>query len=306
MYDVFRGSVNTWQCDEMGHLNVRHYVAISREAVTVLASRLGATAQRLRAEGLAIRLVDQHIHFKGEARAGNHLHGLGGVLATEGEAIRVLIELRHAPGAGLSATFNTVLMLEDLATADPIPWPEDVLDKASAELMLAPDYALPRSISLDPPGADVNLTEARRLDLREISLGAVDLDQCDTHLRMRPEFFIGRISDGAGALFFQAGGPPETPDADGRRIGGAVLEYRLHYIRRPRFGDVIAVHSATKEVTEKTFRVGHWILDGATGEALAIAEAIAVFFDLETRKAVPIAGRDRNYLEANLVPQSGF
>ena len=31
--EVWRGSVNTWECDQMGHLNVRFYVARSAEGL---------------------------------------------------------------------------------------------------------------------------------------------------------------------------------------------------------------------------------------------------------------------------------
>ena len=31
--EVWRGGVNTWECDEMGHLNVRFYVARAMEGL---------------------------------------------------------------------------------------------------------------------------------------------------------------------------------------------------------------------------------------------------------------------------------
>jgi acyl-CoA thioester hydrolase len=35
-------------------------------------------------------------------------------------------------------------------------------------------------------------------------------------------------------------------------------------------------------------RVAHWMLDPATGGALGTSEAVAITFDLDARKAVPI------------------
>ena len=39
--EIWVGGVNTWECDEMGHLNVRHWVAKSMEALAGLAAALG-------------------------------------------------------------------------------------------------------------------------------------------------------------------------------------------------------------------------------------------------------------------------
>ena len=41
---VYRGYVSPWDCDEMGHMNVRFYVAKAMEAVAGLAAALGMPA----------------------------------------------------------------------------------------------------------------------------------------------------------------------------------------------------------------------------------------------------------------------
>jgi acyl-CoA thioester hydrolase len=38
--EVWRGGVNTWDCDEMGHMNVRHYVSRAMEGLAGLAEAL--------------------------------------------------------------------------------------------------------------------------------------------------------------------------------------------------------------------------------------------------------------------------
>ena len=39
--EVWRGGVNTWECDRMGHLNVRFHVAHAAEGLVGLAAGLG-------------------------------------------------------------------------------------------------------------------------------------------------------------------------------------------------------------------------------------------------------------------------
>ena len=41
MIEVYRGSINTWECDEMGHMNVRFYVAKSMEGLAEFAHAVG-------------------------------------------------------------------------------------------------------------------------------------------------------------------------------------------------------------------------------------------------------------------------
>ena len=39
--ELWRGGVTPWQCDEMGHMNVRLYLAAANEGLTNLAAMLG-------------------------------------------------------------------------------------------------------------------------------------------------------------------------------------------------------------------------------------------------------------------------
>src|ERR1700760_1772665 len=78
--EVWRGSVATWECDAMGHLNVGFYVAKSMEGVIGLAAELGM-AGAFAADARATLIVrEQHIRFLREARPGAPLMMTGGVV----------------------------------------------------------------------------------------------------------------------------------------------------------------------------------------------------------------------------------
>ena len=79
-----------------------------------------------------------------------------------------------------------------------------------------------------------------------------------------------------------------SPEEGPRRIGGAVLEYRLSYLDWPRCGDHVRLCSGLAGFEDKTQRIGHWMLDPISGTPWAFAEAVAVNFDLDTRKAAVI------------------
>lgn len=120
---------------------------------------------------------------------------------------------------------------------------------------------------------------------------------------MRAEQFIGRVSDGVPGLLGPvrkavAEAAPERPP----RIGGAVLEYRLLYLDWPRAGDLVELRSGLASVEAKTQRMVHWLLDPLSGRPWGVSEAVAVNFDLDTRKVVPISEAAAARLKERVTP----
>jgi acyl-CoA thioester hydrolase len=106
---------------------------------------------------------------------------------------------------------------------------------------------------------------------------------------MRPEQFIGRVSDGIPRLIRSfretvVGASDEQP----ARVGGAVLEYRLVHLDWPRAGDRLEIRSGLKDADTRTKRMVHWMIDPESGKAWGTSEAVAITFDLDARKIVPI------------------
>jgi acyl-CoA thioester hydrolase len=68
--ELWRGGVNTWECDEMGHMNVRFYVVKAVEGLATLAALIGMP-DAFRSDATSTLLVrEQHIRFLKEAHAG--------------------------------------------------------------------------------------------------------------------------------------------------------------------------------------------------------------------------------------------
>ena len=112
MIELYRGSINTWECDEMGHMNVRFYVAKAMEGLAELAHSVGlGHAFRANAQS-TLRPRDQHIRFMKEAHAGAPFTMTGCVL--EVNETSVLREAALA-GAGI-AMLPTYFVGGDLAS----------------------------------------------------------------------------------------------------------------------------------------------------------------------------------------------
>ncbi len=296
--EVYRGNVNTWECDEMGHMNVRFYVAKCEEAIAILLAELGLPPAELKRQRLRALAMDYHVRFLAELHAGAGVYACGTVLEAEEKRLRLFIDLRHGISHVPAASFNVVIEVQD-DTDEIIAWPDKVLEEAAVhEIAELPAFAVPRSLSLGPSAADGTRAASEELGLHQINLGVVSRDQCDVTGEMKAEWFMGRVSDGIGNLirtFNPARGQKDS------NVGGAALEYRVIIRKRPRPGDILAVRSGLAEVGEKTIRMCHWMIDMVSGEAVATMEAAAASFDIKERKIIPNDAERRAHMEPHIV-----
>ena len=296
--ECYRGNVNTWECDEMGHMNVRFYVVKGEEAAQVFLSHLGAAPVTLADQGLRAQTVDYHVRFLAEMHPGAGVYAHVAALEVTPEALRLFVDLRHAIGGHVAATLNLIVRLKDDA-GDFVPWPEELLARAQEHIIAElPAYGQPRSLHLEPSSAVASRARTEEMGLHQISLGLVKSDQCDSFGEMRGEWFMGRVSDGIGNLIRTFNPNRGTK---GSNVGGAALEYRIIIHKRPREGDIVAVRSGLAGIAAKTFRMGHWMIDMVTGEAFATMEASAASLDLTARKIIPIDEERRTEMEQHIV-----
>ena len=287
--EIWVGGVNTWECDEMGHLNVRHWVAKSMEALAGLAAELGMPDAFSGLAPSTLLVREQHIRFLREAKPGAALTARGGGVAMGEDEARLLIVILHPDGTP-AATFQTVVRHATADAGRVFPWSRRILAAAERLQVDIPDFAAPRSISLDPVAASAaSLEGAKAMDLTRIGLGVIGAADCDAFGRMRTEIVMGKISDGILHLLGADRGLGEGPGSGAPRIGGAALEYRLVHFAWPRAGDRFELRSATAHVEERFRRLRHWMVDPNTGRPWASAENVAVGFDLDARKVVRLS-----------------
>ncbi|MGF1453799.1 MAG: thioesterase family protein [Alphaproteobacteria bacterium] len=299
--ELYRGNVNTWECDEMGHMNVRFYVSKAQEALAILGHHLGLGPTHQRETGTALTVSDHHIRFLREMHAGTGLYVCGGVVEHGQDWLQVYLEIRNAHTHEATATFTTLVHHTDPDMGARIPLPYSVSPALKADRVAIPDHARPRGMALDAPSGTASLARAEELGMPVISHGVVQRSQCNENGLMHTQHFIGRVSDGIVNFMptlLTDGSNARTPG----KVGGAAVEYRMCYARRPRAGDIVIVRSGLKSLGERTFHLVHWILDGVTGEAFATSEAVALSLDLEARKSLPIDPERRSFMETKIVP----
>jgi acyl-CoA thioester hydrolase len=291
--EVWRGSVAMWECDAMGHLNVGFYVARSMEGLASLAAELGMEGAFAADARSTLIVREQHIRFLREARPHAALTMTGGVVEIGETEARVLFLLRHRSGE-LAASFQTVVAHATARDGRPFPWSARVLERAAALRVEVPAEAAPRSLGLESVTSQASVARADALGLGRTALGAVSAADCDIFGRMKTEQMIARISSGIPHFL---GGQRPSADGLGARAGGAALEYRLIHLDWPRAGARVELRSGASGGDARFRKLTHWLLDPDSGRAWGVAEAIAVSFDLETRKMITLS--DEALAEAN-------
>jgi acyl-CoA thioester hydrolase len=294
---LYQGSVNTWECDDGGHLNVRFHLERAMIGLAHFAHALEIPRAFTAAAGSTLVPIEAHIRFLREARPGAPLVMHGGVVRL-GESDAVLcLDMRHAEGAPASS-FTLRVAHADTRGFRPFPWSGRTRSAAKQLQAPLPAHAKPRSIDIAAPPCQASRKRALELGASRIGATVVTPEQCDALGRLRGEHFVGRISDSVPNLLAQWRQDAANGDV---APAGAVVEARLIFRRFPRAGDLIEIYSGVAEVGEKTLRLAHWIVDPESGAAWASMEAVALTFDTATRKAITPSAEARARLSKRAI-----
>jgi acyl-CoA thioester hydrolase len=281
-------------------MNVRFYVARMMEGLAEFAHQAGLPhAVRPRARSTLVPR-DQHIRFLKEIRAGQSFVMKACVLDVTGDSLLLYQQIDHLSGEP-AAAYRTWIDHVDIGSGRVFPWSAATRKNFEQLKAQPPANLAPRSIDMaTPPRAAATMADADAVNAPTIGRGVVQPGQCDLHGRMLAEFFIGRLSYSVGHLLQPwREKVAEAARAKGETVasGGAVLEYRLVYRRWPGAGDRFVIRSGRGFLKEKVHSFIHWILDADTGEAWCTSEAVAVAFNIETRKIIPASPEALKALE---------
>jgi acyl-CoA thioester hydrolase len=309
MIELYRGSINTWECDEMGHMNVRFWVRRALDGMMLMATELGCERAFAPEATATLLPVRQHIRFLKEAREGAPLFFRGGVVAIGEADITFYGEIVHTLDGAIGATFLTKMVHAEAKTGRAYPWPARTAAIAAGMLVEVPTHGSPRSIRFDGPTDAFEAASLVSRGFQQVGLSAVRIEDVDVFNRLYPEGMIGRVSTGVPNLMTawreETTAELSAQDGQPRKAGAAVLEYRLDYQSWPGVGDFVAVYSGVSDVAEKTNTLKHVLCHPVTGEVFCICEAVAVTFDLVARKVIAIPPEARAKLEARLIKPIG-
>ena len=285
MIELWRGCANAWECDELGHLNVRFYLAKAWEAVGELTDQVGMCGAFSPGSVSTVLPTDIIIRYLGEVRPGTPLVIEGAIIDVRAKSADIYLIVRNSASGNLSAAFRIKLRHCVAGRRKSFEWPDRIRQKLEALQSNLPPELTTRSLSGAPPQKGIRLIDADALNLSVIGRGRINPEDCGPFGQMMPEHLQGKISNSA-ANFVEAF--PEQTAAHASEevtVGGALLEGRICVRRWPTIGDGYVIRSGVQAADRNIRSIVHWVFD-RRGRLMWSMQGVAAILDLSTRKLV--------------------
>jgi len=292
---TWAGECSAWECDELGHMNMRHYVHKKDEARRGLIIRLGLPRAFHTGVASTVRCRDLHIKYQGEARPGNPLRIDSAIVELGESTARLCHIMTHRDGriaATIVETVEHVYLPEDKV----FPWPKRVREIApqfSAEL---PAPAKARNIDGSAAFKGMSLSELETVGAAVIGTGVFGASELDITNRVTMGSLFGRTT--STIAWFREGWPEfEDPSYQAGGMSAALLEMRAVIHRYPGRGDAYSYLPALTSANLYTRQFVHNIVDPVRGNSWCSMQASGCKFDLNKRKLVKATAAELALLE---------
>ena len=281
MITVYRNSVQSWEIDQMGHMNVQFYFEKALQGCVVLWNKLGINGQAVELGNTDLSLARAHIRFLKEQKPGAPFFLKMGIVEIRDSEVKLYLEMIETITQQPCAAFN----FQFLWTSNPPEGMKKNFSKVAEELRVdIPSYGQPRGLSLKNEEL-ISLSEASQKNMIDSYESVTLLRQCDNMSRIKPSAYMGVVSDSTPHLLAYTG----TIDENGMtNVGSAALEYKFDFFEYVPLGTHLKTKSGVQSMSNKTFVWKHLIFNVETGKPVAIASAVAVTMDLKARKSIPI------------------
>ncbi|MCU0805714.1 MAG: acyl-CoA thioesterase [Burkholderiales bacterium] len=137
-FETARGTVHEWQCDHMGHANVRAFGEFFEEACWQVYNRVGITPTLLRSGRFHMAAVQQDISYKKELLAGDVVEVHSAIVEIRDKVLKFAHELRNTETGELCGTSVFTVVCLDQEARKARPFPEEIAAKARALLADSP------------------------------------------------------------------------------------------------------------------------------------------------------------------------
>jgi len=309
--DSWSGEAVNWQCDELGHLNMRHYLGKAEEARQFLLIHLGLTHAFQRGAASSVRPREVTICYRREARPGARLSMRSAILRL-GEVDADLIHTMHHADGTIAATFHEHVEHISLRTREPFVWPTRLREAAQNLILSDTSNSLktlgPRGLpDIDAVGPSQD--SLIKVGADRIGAGVFRPDEADLFGHISGMNFLGRLTESVGNFrkgWPEAYGPgglyhPNTKEPP--HLSGVLLEIRLYLHREAAPGRAFEVYSGLLSATPTIRNLVHHIIDPVNGESYISATATSSIIDLVERKLVRSTSEQLARLQANCLDE---
>ena len=291
---VYRGVVNPWECDIMGHLNIQFYGAKVADGMSHFCHALGLHQDLTDAGGITLSRRKAYSRYLGELHAGDILDIRAAVLAVDENSVDILAEIINTTTHRLSASFEMQYVGLDGETQQPVPWPREVRQRMTDLTGKHSDAPRPPTAGSPVPAYAGNLGETF-----VSSRGTINTWDCDSRGQMSFQQYYAIASDGIGPVRHRMGITRDIALA--KHWGGVALEYDIRFLNPIASGDIYSLRTGLLNLGDKTFRIGHRFHNDSSGELVATFDIIACMCDLQARRAMTIPPEIRAQAETLMV-----
>lgn len=132
--ETYRGTVYPWQCDHVGHMNVRWYVGKFDEATWNLFAGAGLTPAYIRDSGNGMAAVQQNITYRRELMPGDIVVVRSRIEEIGDKSLTFVHEMFDASTDELAARCELIAVHMDRTKRRSSPFPDDIRRQIEASL----------------------------------------------------------------------------------------------------------------------------------------------------------------------------
>jgi acyl-CoA thioester hydrolase len=129
-FETARGTVHSWQCDHMGHANLRAYGEFFEQALWHLFNRIGITPSVLRGDAIRMAGVQQNIRYLKELLPGDLVVVRSRLAELKDRSLKMVHEMQHIESGEVCATCELTAVCIDAKTRKPRTFPDEIAAKA--------------------------------------------------------------------------------------------------------------------------------------------------------------------------------
>ena len=118
--------VNSWECDQFGHMNTMFYVRRQAEAAPHFWQLVGLDQPGLLASGRGFAVSEMRMNYISELYEGDMVETFSILREVSDRGARIEHRLYNYGTGALSAVSDTSVVSFDLETRKAVPWPDDV------------------------------------------------------------------------------------------------------------------------------------------------------------------------------------
>ncbi|WP_227430637.1 acyl-CoA thioesterase [Psychrobacter sp. I-STPA6b] len=133
-----RGMVHSWQCDHMGHVNIRAYGELFEQSIWHAFNQMGITPSLLRQGDIAMATVEQNIRYFKELLAGDVVYIESYIAKISEKSVTVEQKLYNAETDIHCASCTLTAVCIDPHKRKACPFPADIYKKGQSLLFNAP------------------------------------------------------------------------------------------------------------------------------------------------------------------------